>query len=124
MSIRSERVASLLKEELGVPARTRVRRGGARVHHGHRGAADRRTSGSAKIFVSVFGAPELRQRTMAFLEAETPHIRSLLAGRMRLRFMPALQFVLDDTLDRVDRINTLIKKIHDDDDPGSGDTGS
>ena len=39
-------------------------------------------------------------------------VRGLVGARVRLRFTPDLQFVQDDTLDRVDRINTLIKQIH------------
>jgi ribosome-binding factor A len=122
VSIRSERVASLLKEELG----SLLGREYAGEGLGFTTVTDVRLTSDlrqAKIFVSVFGAQEQRERTMAFLEDETPHIRSLLAGRMRLRFMPSLQFVLDDTLDRVDRINTLLKQIHRDD-PGNADTGS
>lgn len=122
MSIRSERVASLLKEELG----SLLGREYAGEGLGFTTVTDVRLTADlrqARIFVSVFGAADLRQRTMEFLAAETPHIRSLLAGRMRLRFMPSLQFVLDETLDRVDRINTLLKQIHRDD-PGTTDTGS
>src|SRR5512141_1400560 len=68
----------------------------------------------AKIYFSVFGDPEVQERTMAMLEGEKPHIRGLVASHLRLRFTPSLQFFHDTTLDRVDRINHLIKKIHDD----------
>jgi ribosome-binding factor A len=74
----------------------------------------------ARIFVSVFGNSDVRERTMEFLEEENAHLRGMLAGRLRLRFMPTLEFRLDETLDHVDRINTLIKQIHRDD-PGPTD---
>lgn len=114
MSIRTERVASLIKEEIGsLLTREYAGQGlGFTTVTSVTVTADLR---QAKVFVSVFGSPEIRTNTMAFLEDETPHIRSLLAGRIRLRFMPSVTFVLDDTLDRVDRINTLIKQIHRDD---------
>lgn len=67
----------------------------------------------AKIYVSIFGSEEIRERAMRMLEREKPEIRKTLAGRMRLRFMPVLEFYRDDTLDRVQRINTLLKKIED-----------
>lgn len=114
MSIRTERVASLLKEEVGALL-TREYTGeglGFTTVTSVSLTADLR---QARIYVSVFGPEEIRKRTMEFLAGETPHIRSILAGRIRLRFMPSLEFVLDDTLDRVDRINTLIKQIHRDD---------
>ena len=59
----------------------------------------------------------------AFLEKEKPEIRSLLARRIRIRFMPALEFFRDDTLDKVDRINEILKKIHEERDDSSGDAG-
>jgi ribosome-binding factor A len=109
-------VASLLKEELGGLLGREY--AGAGLGFTTVTAVDLSPDlRQAKIYVSVFGAEEIRRQTMDFLESETPHIRSLLAGRIRLRFMPSLQFVLDNTLDRVDRINTLIKQIHRDD-PG------
>jgi len=112
-------VASLLKEELGaLLGREYAGEGlGFTTVTAVNLTADLR---QAKIYISVFGAEDQRRRTMEFLEAETPHIRSLLAGRIRLRFMPSLQFILDDTLDRVDRINMLLKQIHRDD-PGRDD---
>jgi ribosome-binding factor A len=43
---------------------------------------------------------------------------------MRLRFIPELQFFLDPTLDRVDRINRLIKEIHRNDDASGDGSGA
>ena len=123
MSIRTERVASLLKEEVGAilqreyndPSLGFITVTDVRV------TADLRI---AKIYFSIFGSDEVRQRTMAFLEGEKPQIRSLLAGRIRLRFMPVLELYRDDTLDRVERINTLLKKIDDERNPTSGNASS
>jgi ribosome-binding factor A len=50
---------------------------------------------------------------MATLENDKGQIRKLVGSHLRIKFTPSLQFYLDDTLDQVDRINTLIKKIHD-----------
>jgi len=44
------------------------------------------------------------------------YIRSELAHRVRLRFVPELKFFIDDTIDYVEKIENLIKKIHDEDD--------
>ena len=68
----------------------------------------------AKIYFSVFGNAEVRERTMEMLEVGAAAHPRHPGRQLRLRFMPELHFYLDDTLDRVDRINTLIKKIHDD----------
>jgi ribosome-binding factor A len=113
MSNRPQRVASLLKEELG----SVLVREYAGLLPGLTTVTDVRLSPDlrvARIYVSVFGNADVRERTMEYLEAELPHLRSVLGGRMRLRFMPELHLHLDDTLDHVDRINAIIKKIHDD----------
>jgi ribosome-binding factor A len=111
MSIRTERVASLIKEELG-QILTREYRDpslGFTTVTEVRMTPDLRI---ARVFFSVFGSPEVQKKTMEMLEAERSHIRRLIGGRLRLRFVPDLEFRHDTTLDRVDRINTLIKAIH------------
>jgi len=66
----------------------------------------------AKVYVSIYGSSEVRERTLARLETEKAHIRTQLALRLNLRFTPALQFYHDDTMDRVENLENLIKKIH------------
>jgi ribosome-binding factor A len=113
MADRPRRVASLLKEELGAV----LVKDYAGQLAGFTTVTDVRVSPDlrvARIYVSVFGDAEVRERTMEFLREELPHLRGILGGRMRLRYMPELHLHLDDTLDRVDRINAIIKKIHDD----------
>lgn len=114
MSIRTERVASLIKEEIGAI----VIREYTDKAYGFITVTEVKVTPDlkiAKIYFSVFGTPEVQEKTMAMLEDEKPHIRGLVASHLRLRFTPSLQFFHDTTLDRVDRINHLIKKIHDDD---------
>ena len=69
----------------------------------------------ARIYVSIFGNAEVRERTMEFLTSPSFRIsgESSEAGSGS-GLMPELHLHLDDTLDRVDRINAIIKKIHDD----------
>jgi ribosome-binding factor A len=42
-------------------------------------------------------------------------IRSQLAGRIQLRYVPELHFFIDDTLDYVEKMEGLFKKIHEND---------
>jgi len=123
MTIRAERVASLIKEEIGAIL-IREYNGQA---VGFTTVTDVRMSPDlkiARIYFSVFGRADVKEQTMGWLEQEKPHIRGLLASHLRMKFTPALQFFLDDTLDQVDRINTLIKKIHDEAGDKSGEPGS
>lgn len=41
-------------------------------------------------------------------------IRSKLAGRISLKFVPELNFYLDDTLDYVEKMEGIFKKIRED----------
>ncbi len=123
MSIRTERVASLIKEEIGAILIREYSGTGI----GFTTVTDVRMTPDlkiARVYVSVFGGAAAQAKTMTMLETEKQHIRGLVASRLTMKFIPALQFYLDDTLDHVDRINTLIKKIHDDSGPSGNDSGT
>jgi len=68
----------------------------------------------AKIYVSVL---EKEKRTLVLnkIEDKKGYIRTELAHRIRIKFIPELKFYIDDTLDYVEKIEGLIKKIHEDD---------
>lgn len=111
MSIRTERVASLIKEELAAI----VLREYSDPSFGFITVTAVKMTPDlkiAKVAFSVFGKAEVRAKTMKMLEDQKAHIRGLVGSRMSLKFTPSLQFYLDDTLENVDRINTLIKQIH------------
>jgi ribosome-binding factor A len=114
MSIRTERVASLIKETVGVI----VSREFSGTEFGFITVTEVRMSPDlkiAKIYFSIFGSPEKQSKTMAMLDDQKQHIRAEVAHSVRLKFAPALQFYRDATMDEVDRINKLINKIHEDD---------
>ena len=114
MSVRTERVSSLIRHELGTII-SRNYSGGAL---GFTTVTEVRMTPDlklAKVYVSIFGSAKQKEVTLARLVSEKAHIRSLLAPRLSLKFMPALQFYNDDTMDRVDNLENLIKQIHKDD---------
>lgn len=113
MSIRTERVASVIKQRIGEIL----------IHdysdpsNGFITVTDVKMSPDlkiAKVYFSVFGSEEIQERAMKMLEGEKQHIRGLVASYVQLKFAPNLQFYLDHTLEEVDRINRLINKIHED----------
>jgi ribosome-binding factor A len=113
MSIRTERVASVIKERIAAIL----------IHdyndpsYGFITVTDVKMSPDlkiAKVYFSVFGSEEVKGRAMKMLESENKHIRGLIASYVQLKFAPALQFYLDHTLEEVDKINRLINKIHED----------
>lgn len=70
---------------------------------------------NAKIYVSIF-EKERRDVVLEKIRLKTKFIRSELASRITIKFVPELKFFLDDTLDYVEKIEGLIKKIHENDD--------
>jgi len=115
MSIRTARVASLIKEEIGAVL---IREYNSPAH-GFTTVTDVMVTGDlriAKVYFSVMGTPEVQRKTMEMLEGEKGHIRGIVGSHLRMRFIPELQFYHDTTMDRVDRINTLIREIHRNDD--------
>lgn len=75
----------------------------------------------AQIYVSVMGEEKERQSTMAALEGAGGFIRRELASRLKLRFMPEIEFLPDLTLERAARLEALLDQIHDDTSAGSED---
>lgn len=69
----------------------------------------------AKIYISVF-EKEKREKVLEKIKNKAGFIRSELAHRISLKFTPELKFFIDDTLDYVEKIEGLIKKIHEKDD--------
>jgi ribosome-binding factor A len=65
----------------------------------------------AKIYISVFDKLK-RDIVLDKIKAKGGMIRSELAHRIRIKFIPELNFYIDDTLDYVEKIEGLIKKIH------------
>ena len=79
----------------------------------------------AKIYLSIL-EKEKREIGLDKIEDKKGYIRSELAHRIRIKFIPELKFYLDDTLDYVEKIEDLIKKIHEEDDntANEGSSGS
>lgn len=116
MSLRTERVASLVKEEVGMLFTRNYRDpeyGFITITEVHM-TPDLRM---AKIYVSVMGNSALKEKTLRMLEDHKKEIRSFIASHIRLKFTPTVQFYLDETFDRIEKINKIIKQIHKDDQP-------
>jgi ribosome-binding factor A len=64
-----------------------------------------------KVFVSVFGSEEDRQRTMAGLKAAAPQLRGQLGRRLRMRRTPELVFQLDRGLERGSSVLGLLQRL-------------
>lgn len=65
----------------------------------------------AKVFVSIFGDAAEKENTLAALLHAQGFIRSELGRRIRLRHTPEIAFRLDDSIERGDRINRLLRSV-------------
>lgn len=65
----------------------------------------------AKVFYSVFGNDEQKEKSIEIVEKNTPKIRYEIGKRIRLRLTPELRFIYDDSIERGSKVTDLINKI-------------
>ena len=65
----------------------------------------------AKIFVSIMGEESQRASTIEGLTSVQGFLRSRLARSLSLRVAPEVQFVIDESVARAARIETLLNQI-------------
>ncbi len=66
----------------------------------------------ARVWVSFLGEPEEREQSLQVLHQAMHHIRGELAKRVRLKFVPELEFREDTTLEQGLRIEHIIKELN------------
>lgn len=112
MSIRTEKVASLVRQELGTIL-SREFSGSAK--YGFTTVTEARMTPDlrvARVFVSIMGSDEKKEKTFKQIENQKGHYRSMLGSRLNLKFVPTLEFHHDTSLDNAMHIEKLIKEIH------------
>jgi ribosome-binding factor A len=114
VSHRIDKIENLLKEELSLIFLFKLQNlnGGLVTITNVRVSPDLKI---AKVYVSIFER-EKRDEVFEKIQHKTKFIRAELASRITIKFVPELKFFLDDTLDYVEKIEGLIKKIHENDD--------
>jgi len=71
----------------------------------------------AKVFYSAFGGDEAIDKAECFFKDFNKQIRLELASRIRMKFMPELDFEYDNSIERGQRINELLNRIKDNERP-------
>jgi ribosome-binding factor A len=114
---RRERLAALFREEIAdvIEHRMADPRVGLVSVTSVRVAADLST---AKVFVSIYGDREAAQEVLAILTHAASFVRGEVAKRVRLRQMPALRFIEDDSMQRGAVVDRLLQEWHEEA-PGS-----
>lgn len=68
---------------------------------------------TAKIFVSIYsGTAEEKNQTFSLIRENAGYIRHELSQTMRMRTVPALTFVLDNSMEYGAHMEELFSKIH------------
>ena len=109
-SRRQERVRELLKRALGEAIRREipVDRAGLISVNDIEVGGDLRT---ATVFVSVLGNPQQQKSALVTLTENRVRLQGLLAKAVVLKFTPQLRFILDDSVQRGNRVLQIIEEI-------------
>jgi ribosome-binding factor A len=66
----------------------------------------------ALVFYSTLGDERERKATAAALRSARGHLRKLIGHQVRMKVLPDLQFEEDETLQSVERIEELLRRVH------------
>ena len=111
---RVSRVAELIRREVSQMLLNGIK--DDRVGSGMVSVTDVDVSGDlqhAKIYVSIYGTDEAREETMAGLKSATGYVRSELGSRVRLRRTPEVIFLEDRSIERGNKVLSLLNQIQD-----------
>ena len=111
---RTDRVSAQLRRELGTLVHEAEREHGL----ASTSVSDvelTRDMAHAKVFVTVL-LQERARETLKALKELAPEIRYRLARAMQLRHVPELHFHYDESMDRGERIDTLLRDLRTSDD--------
>ena len=68
----------------------------------------------ARVYYTTLGNLDTRRKTALGLSRATRFLRGRLARRIRVRHVPELTFVYDDSIEREHRIAQVLEELHDD----------
>lgn len=72
---------------------------------------------TARVYYTVLGEDSEKRATAAGLRSAAGHLRQVLGHQVRLKFLPELLFEEDDTSERADRVDELLRQIRSEDAP-------
>ncbi len=97
-----EMISQLLAREVNDPRIGSVTLTGAEVSKDLR---------HAKIYFRLLGAAEKKAEVLAGLKSATGFIRAKVARELKLRSVPTIEFVYDESQDKAQRIDELLKQV-------------
>jgi ribosome-binding factor A len=64
------------------------------------------------VFYTAMGDEKERAATRAGLRSARAHLRRVIGGEVRLKTLPDLEFEEDETIERADRIERVLRELH------------
>jgi len=110
-SFRTQKVADVLRKEISELLHTEIADPGVGFVT-VTGVEVTKDIRNAKVFVSVMGDAARKQESVKALNRAKTFIQKLLRERVRLRFVPILHFILDESIDYGSRIDTILEKLN------------
>jgi ribosome-binding factor A len=110
--VRLKKVESLLKEEISTLIRRRVIKDPRLAPMTTITDVEvSRDLHYAKVYVSLYGEGEVRERSVDALNHASGFIHEMLKKNIRLRFIPKLTFFADDSIERGVRLTNKIRDL-------------
>ncbi len=120
MSQRTDRVASVIKRALAGPIGDIAREftKGLVTVTSVRMSPDLQV---AKVYLSVYGGSVPPATVVGSIEKKAGGLKSVISREVRIKFMPELRIYLDDTLDQIDHIQSLLDSVPPSQESGASD---
>jgi len=67
----------------------------------------------AKVYFSVLGDEKDKKRALHGLNSAKGYIKGLIGDKIKLRFMPELDFRIDNTFEQIKEIKDLLERVKD-----------
>ena len=65
----------------------------------------------AKVFISVYDTDKKKKSTLESLTHAEHFIKNEIGARIRIRRLPQITFILDDSIEYSSKINEMLKKV-------------
>ncbi len=65
----------------------------------------------AKIYISIYGNDEIKSNTLSGLKNATGFVRRELSKKIKIRYIPEINFVLDESIENGIRISKMIEEL-------------
>lgn len=69
----------------------------------------------ARIYYTTMGDELARRRTAQALQRALPFIRRAIGSRLRLRRVPQIEFIFDESIEQHERLERILQEIHETD---------